>query len=172
MTPERRAARQGESRGDYDILLDDIVAEIRRARAAVLRTSNAVVIELYWRIGRLVLNRQEAGEGHGTRVIGRNGRRSLGAVPRQRGFSRRNLRYMRAFAAAMAAAEIVQNVLQHLPWGHVPLLWTASTIGTPATGTSAGPSRSAGRAPFFATASPPSSIGGRSGAVRLPPSSR
>jgi len=40
------------------------------------------------------------------------------AFPEMKGFSPRNLKYMRAFAEAWPDAEIVQQVAAQLPWGH------------------------------------------------------
>lgn len=41
-----------------------------------------------------------------------------GAFPEMKGFSPRNLKYMRTFAAAWPDAEFVQGVLAQLPWYH------------------------------------------------------
>ena len=40
------------------------------------------------------------------------------AFPDMKGFSRANLMYMRAFAEAWPDAEIVQQAVGQLPWGH------------------------------------------------------
>lgn len=40
------------------------------------------------------------------------------AFPEMKGFSPRNLKYMRAFAEAWPDAEIVQQAAAQLPWGH------------------------------------------------------
>jgi predicted nuclease of restriction endonuclease-like (RecB) superfamily len=45
--------------------------------------------------------------------------KELGAeFPGVKGFSLRNLRYMRAFAEAWPDKEFVQQVIAQLPWGH------------------------------------------------------
>lgn len=44
------------------------------------------------------------------------------AFPEMKGFSRRNLNYMRAMAAAWPEEVIVQQLLHKLPWGHLCLL--------------------------------------------------
>ena len=46
------------------------------------------------------------------------GKGLLTAFPDMKGFSPRNLRYMRAFADAWPDAEFVQGVLAQLPWYH------------------------------------------------------
>lgn len=44
------------------------------------------------------------------------------AFPEMKGFSRRNLNYMRAMAATWPEEVIVQQLLHKLPWGHLYLL--------------------------------------------------
>ena len=57
---------------------------VRSARTQALRTVNTQLIELYWSIGRTILERQEA-EGWGERGHGPAGRRPAGGVPRNEG---------------------------------------------------------------------------------------
>jgi len=51
-------------------------------------------------------------------VIDRLAHDLRGAFPEMKGFSPRNLKYMRTFAAAWPDAEFVQGVLAQLPWYH------------------------------------------------------
>src|SRR5690606_5310703 len=62
--------------------------------------------------------RQEQ-QGWGAKVIDRLAADLRHALPEMRGFSVRNLMYMRAFAEAWPEEEIVQQLLHNLPWGHV-----------------------------------------------------
>jgi hypothetical protein len=55
--------------GDTD-LLGELKERVRAARAKALRTVNTQLIELYWSIGKTVLERQEV-EQWGSRVMGR-----------------------------------------------------------------------------------------------------
>lgn len=68
------------------------------------------MIDLYWRIGGVILARQAA-EGWGARVIDRLSQDLRAAFPDMSGFSARNLKYMRAFAAAWPDEAIVQDRL-------------------------------------------------------------
>ena len=72
---------------------------------------------LYWHIGRDILARQ-AEQGWGAKVIERLAQDLRAAFPDMKGFSPRNLKYMRAFAQAWPDAEFVQAVLAQLPWYH------------------------------------------------------
>jgi len=72
---------------------------------------------LYWSIGSEILARQ-AEQGWGAKVIDRLAHDLCTAFPEMKGFSPRNLKYMRAFAEAWPDAEFVQGVLAQLPWYH------------------------------------------------------
>src|SRR5690606_1362100 len=87
-----------------------------RQRAAL--AANAELIRLYWQIGRDILERQ-ARQGWGSKVIERLARDLRLAFPEMKGFSVRNLMYMRAFGEAWPDAEIVQQTAAQLPWFHL-----------------------------------------------------
>ena len=75
----------------------------------------------YWNIGRHIVERQHV-ERYGSSVIERLSTDLRARFPGQRGFSVRNLHYMRSFAAAWPDREILQKVLQNLGWGQIQLL--------------------------------------------------
>ena len=75
------------------------------------------MVLLYWDIGRMILERQEK-EGWGTKVIDRLSADLREAFPDMQGLSTRNLKYMRAFAAAWPDREIVQGTLAQITWYH------------------------------------------------------
>ncbi|MDP2795196.1 MAG: PDDEXK nuclease domain-containing protein [Sulfurisoma sp.] len=84
---------------------------------------NRELVLLYWQIGRDILERQ-ARQGWGAKVIERLAHDLRTAFPDMKGFSRANLMYMRAFAEAWPDAEIVQQAVGQLPWGHNLVLLT------------------------------------------------
>jgi predicted nuclease of restriction endonuclease-like (RecB) superfamily len=90
---------------------------IREARLRASLSVNAALIGLYWRIGRDILDRQDQ-HGWGAKVVDRLAIDLRAEFEGVRGFSRANLLYMRAFAAAWPDSEIVQRVVGQLPWGH------------------------------------------------------
>ena len=102
---------------DYAAWLADLKACILRERLRVVLASNAVMVLLYWDIGRSILDKQ-ADQGWGSRVIDRLAADLRDAFPEMKGFSPRNLKYMRAFAAAWPDRKIVQASLAQLPWYH------------------------------------------------------
>lgn len=103
----------------YTDLLGELKIRVRSARTKALRTVNTQLIELYWSIGKTILERQ-AIDGWGSGVIGRLAE-DLGAeFPDMTGLSRSNLQYMRSFAEAWPAFDPnVPQPVGHLPWGHI-----------------------------------------------------
>lgn len=104
----------------YDELLRDIKAEITSAAIRVHRVINTELIEHYWRIGRIILERQ-AKEQWGTKVVARLSVDLRTSFPGQRGYSPRSLRYMQHMASVWSEAIGPQPVAQ-LPWGHIRTL--------------------------------------------------
>jgi predicted nuclease of restriction endonuclease-like (RecB) superfamily len=93
-------------------------AEIRSAQLRASVAVNRELVLLYWRIGREILERQGR-EGWGARVVDRLAHDLHAEFPSMRGFSPRNLKYMRAFAEAWPEAEMVQQAAARLPWFHL-----------------------------------------------------
>ena len=105
----------GELPSDYIAVLDEVKRRIQEERLRVVLSANSAMVVLYWDIGQLILARQEQ-EGWGARVIDRLSHDLSEAYPDMKGLSPRNLKYMRAFAAAWPDREIVQRVVAQLPW--------------------------------------------------------
>jgi predicted nuclease of restriction endonuclease-like (RecB) superfamily len=101
----------------YAEMLGEIKLRIQQERLRVVMAANSAMVLLYWDIGRLILERQEA-EGWGARVVDRLSEDLRGTYPDMKGLSPRNLKYMRAFAAAWPDGEIVQEALAQIPWYH------------------------------------------------------
>lgn len=93
---------------DYAPLLAEIKARVQAARLKAALAANRELLALYWDIGGLILERQKA-EGWGAKVIDRLSGDLQKEFPGQQGFSPRNLKYMRAFAAAWPATPMVQQ---------------------------------------------------------------
>ena len=79
--------------------------------------ANVAMLLLYWEIGGSILARQ-AEEGWGAQVIDRLSADLRHAFPDMSGLSARNLKYMRAFAAAWPERAIVQQAVAQLNWYH------------------------------------------------------
>jgi len=113
----------------YGELLGEIKARIARSRIEAALAANHVLIDLYWHIGRSIVERQKL-QGWGKSVVERLARDIQAAFPGISGFSRNNIWRMRAFY--MAYTEEVTNLarpvqdssasnapipVKQLPWG-------------------------------------------------------
>lgn len=98
---ELRPAKSGLPTG-YDELLDDLKSRVRSAQLKAAVAVNRELIQLYWDIGRLIVERQEQ-EGWGKSVVERLADDIQQAFPGLGGFSRSNVFRMRAFYSAYAA---------------------------------------------------------------------
>ncbi len=127
----------------YADWLNDIKRQIHEAQQRAAQAVNLELVSLYWRIGRAILDQQDQ-QGWGAKVIERLSHDLRTNFPEVKGFSRTNLLYMRAFAAAwpdlgmvqqpaeqsesgaivqqqlhkLAPGEIVHQLVDKLPWRH------------------------------------------------------
>src|ERR1017187_10110839 len=103
----------------YSKLLGDLKQRIQAAQLRASLAVNRELVFLYWQIGRDILARQER-ESWGAKVIDRLAGDLKAAFPEMKGFSPRNLKYMRAFAEAWPEEAIVQQLVAQIPSGHCP----------------------------------------------------
>lgn len=101
----------------YETFLQDLKGRIRTAQTRASLAVNRELILLYWGIGRDILERQQH-EGWGAKVIERLAGDLKREFPEMKGFSTRNLKYMRAFAEAWPDGEFVQRAAAQIPWFH------------------------------------------------------
>jgi predicted nuclease of restriction endonuclease-like (RecB) superfamily len=104
----------------YGTLLAEIKAAVGAARLRTARVVSHAVVDLYWQVGHLILQRQDE-EGWGTRVIERLSVDLRTEFPGIRGFGVRSLVYMRTLANAYPEG-ITQEPLAQLPWSHITVL--------------------------------------------------
>ena len=102
---------------DYAAFFTELKQRIQQAQLRASLSVNRELVLLYWQIGRDILDRQER-ERWGAKVIDRLALDLKHAFPDMRGFSPRNLKYMRRFAEVWAEPEFVQQVAAQLPWFH------------------------------------------------------
>ena len=103
--------------GGYADWLAELKARIHTARQRAALSANRELVLLYWQLGRDILARQAA-QGWGAKIVDRLAHDLRIAFPEMKGFSPRNLKYMRAFAEAWPDDEFVQASLAQLPWYH------------------------------------------------------
>ncbi|MBK5249407.1 MAG: hypothetical protein JJE50_08205 [Actinomycetales bacterium] len=75
---------------DYRQLLEEVLTEVRAARIRAGQAVNSERTLLYWRIGQLILERQQQ-EGWGATIIDRLAADLAAQFPGMRGWSPRNL---------------------------------------------------------------------------------
>jgi predicted nuclease of restriction endonuclease-like (RecB) superfamily len=102
---------------DYGATLKAIKLRVQQERVHVVLSANTSMVLLYWDIGSLILERQTR-EGWGAKVIDRLARDLRKGFPDMKGFSSRNLLFMRRFAEEFPEASIVKQLVSLLPWGH------------------------------------------------------
>jgi predicted nuclease of restriction endonuclease-like (RecB) superfamily len=88
-----------ESTTSYPELLNSIKTRIQTAQVKAALSVNAEMISLYWEIGKMILDRQRD-EGWGAKIIDKLSKDLVSEFPEMKGFSSRNLKYMRKFAEA------------------------------------------------------------------------
>lgn len=101
----------------YAAVLAELKDQIKAARLKAGLAVNRELVLLYWRIGRQILQQQRL-EGWGSKVIDRMSLDLMREFPEMKGFSPRNLKYMRRFAQAYPDESIVQEVLAQITWYH------------------------------------------------------
>lgn len=102
---------------NYANWLADLKQRIQSAQLRATLSVNRELVLLYWQIGHDILERQQA-QGWGAKVIDQLAKDLTIAFPDMKGFSRRNLLYMRSFAEKWPGLEFVQQAVAQIPWGH------------------------------------------------------
>src|ERR1700756_2914797 len=94
----------------YGQFLGELKARIQAAQLRASLAVNRELVLLYWQIGRDILDRQQR-ESWGAKVIDRLATDLKRAFPDMKGFSPRNLKYMRAFAEVWPDEAILQQLV-------------------------------------------------------------
>ena len=105
----------------YGQLVSDIKERIRTAQYAALRTVNRELIELYWNIGRLIVERQ-TGESWGRSVVPTLAKDLQAEFPGITGFSVPNLYRMRQFYEAYREDTILSPLVREISWTKNPTI--------------------------------------------------
>jgi len=99
----------------YLSFIKNLKERIVQQRLKTVLSANADMIIMYWDIGKSILEKQ-ANEGWGTKVIDRMSFDLKKEFPEMKGFSPRNLKYMRKFAETWTDFEIVKRIVAQIPW--------------------------------------------------------
>lgn len=101
----------------YGKLLQDIKARILAAQYQALRAVNRQLIELYWDIGRIIVERQK-GKTWGRAIVARLAGDLQKEFPGERGYSKDNLWRMRKFYLAYRDHPKLAPLVQEIGWTH------------------------------------------------------
>lgn len=102
---------------DYAHLLAEVKERVRSAQYAALKAVNTELVGLYWDIGRMIVERQTDAE-HGTAIAEQLSNDLRTEFPGIRGFSRRNVFYMREFYLLYCDDKRVQPLVAQIGWTH------------------------------------------------------
>lgn len=105
----------------YRTLLSEIKTKIQHSQFKAVIAVNQQMLLLYWEIGNIISQRQ-ANKGFGSKVVEQLSKDLKKTFPNMKGFSRRNLLYMRQFAEAYSKNEFVQQPVAQISWSHNILL--------------------------------------------------
>jgi predicted nuclease of restriction endonuclease-like (RecB) superfamily len=101
----------------YPELLASVSNEVVAGRSRAISAANRELLKSYWSIGRELAER-ESEQGWGSKVVTRLSADIRSRFPGSKGFSPRNLRYMKTFAQAWPEFPMLQAPLATLPWYH------------------------------------------------------
>lgn len=102
---------------EYNSFLQSLKERIQSAQVRAALAVNSELVTLYWQVGHEILVEQSR-RGWGAKVIDQLAADLRRAFPDTKGFSPRNLKYMRAFSEAWPDPEFVQATLAQIPWYH------------------------------------------------------
>lgn len=103
--------------GKYSNFLSDLKTHVASSQYKAARSINKELMLLYHYIGQSILNAQQQ-EGWGAKIIDQLSKDLRSEFPDMKGFSVRNLKYMRKFAEEYPDLIFVQEVLAQLTWYH------------------------------------------------------
>ncbi|GAB3533937.1 hypothetical protein GCM10027403_08790 [Arthrobacter tecti] len=92
----------------YPELFDAVASHVNVGRTRAIAAVNQELVHTYWSIGKDLLEREEL-EGWGTKVVTRLSADLRERMPETKGFSPRNLRYMKSFAQAWPDFSMLQQ---------------------------------------------------------------
>ena len=109
--------KHGMQETSYEDVLRLLTERVRAAQLKAALAVNRELVSLYWEIGREILVRQTE-SGWGAKLIDRLSADLRATFPEVKGFSVRNLKYMRSFAAAWPEQEVMERAPARIPWFH------------------------------------------------------
>ncbi|MDR0565140.1 MAG: DUF1016 N-terminal domain-containing protein [Azoarcus sp.] len=102
----------------YFAVLEQIKERIKIAQHNAVLSINHEQIVLYWNIGNIIIKNTQ----YGNKFVENLAKDIKLEFPKTKGYSVRNLKYMRKFAAFVSDFQIVQTLSAQFSWSHNILL--------------------------------------------------
>ena len=103
---------------EYLVFFNELKNQIKRRQIRAALSVNIETIELYWHIGKQIIEKQKIAS-WGSKLLEQLSHDLQNSFPGARGYSVRNLKYMRSFASFYVMNSIRQQPVAQLPWGHI-----------------------------------------------------
>jgi predicted nuclease of restriction endonuclease-like (RecB) superfamily len=100
---------------EYNIFLVEVKNKIRTAQYEALKIVNIHLINLYWDIGKMIIDKQSQ-LGWGKSVVENLAKDLQMEFPALQGFSSRNLWNMKVFYEEYSSIEILQPLVAEISW--------------------------------------------------------
>jgi predicted nuclease of restriction endonuclease-like (RecB) superfamily len=111
---------------EYIEWLGELKSRIKNTQIKAALSVNKEIIELYWEIGKELFEKQE-NNGWGNSIVDNLEKDLISEFPDLKGFSRRNLFYMKGFYSFYKGYfNQVQQLVAQIPWGHNILIMSKS----------------------------------------------
>lgn len=106
---------------NYPAVLAELKQVVKQARQKAVFAANEQMLKLYWSIGQMVSVQSKQNQ-WGNKIIEKLANDLRSEFPDMKGFSLRNVKYMRQFAEFYTAPVFGQQAVAQIPWGHHVLI--------------------------------------------------
>lgn len=110
-------------KNQFNSFLKNIKSKIYSAKSKAILSANRLMIELYFDIGRDIVEKQEA-LGWGKSVVEQMSKELVEEFGEKSGYSAQNLWYMRQFYNSYKDNQILQQLVGEIPWGSNIIIFT------------------------------------------------
>lgn len=108
---------------EYISFLTELKQTIQTAQVKAVMKVNRDLISMYWKLGTMIIDRQSRSNWWNN-ILGQIAKDLKKQFPQSKGFSVRNLQYMKQFALIYADIVITKHPVAQLSWSHnIYLLW-------------------------------------------------
>ena len=110
---------------EYKIWINELKNKVRTVQIKAAIAVNSALIEFYWDLGKMISEKQEF-YNWGDKLIDKISLDLKEEFPEVKGFSTRNIKYIRNFYSFYANSKIRQQLVAQIPWGHNILIFSKS----------------------------------------------